>query len=106
MASKQKQLALECKRQVDNCLYTSTSLFIWLRWLRAFDIVLVIVPLILGSLAGWEMLTTSDFPSVKVLASICAFLAGLIPVVYAALKFDDRLETCKKLAGNFKNLQD
>jgi len=29
-----------------------------------------------------------------------------MPTVYAALKFDDHLEECKHLAGEFKNLQD
>jgi hypothetical protein len=106
MASKQRELALECKRQYENCLYTSTSLFIWLRWLRALEIVFLVVPLLMGFLAGWELLTSSSVKWVKVLASICAFLAGLLPVVYSALKFDDRLERCRALAGEFKNLQD
>jgi hypothetical protein len=102
--SKAKQLAIECKRQSENCLYTSTSLFIWLRCLRTTNIVLIILPLVLGSLAGWQTLTDANFPHAKLIASLSAFLAGLFPVVYAALKFDDSLRKCSDLAGEFKNL--
>jgi hypothetical protein len=104
--SKQLELALECKRQSENCLYTSTSLFIWLRCLRALEIIFIVVPLLMGFLAGWELVTSSNIRWVRVLASLCAFLAGLLPVIYAALKFDDRLDRCMELAGEFKNLQD
>jgi hypothetical protein len=106
MDSKQEQLALECKRQTENCLYTSTSLFIWLRWLRYLRIAFVAMPLILGSIAGWKLLASADLQSVKVLVAVCALLAGLLPSIYAALKYDDQLEHCKQLTGEFKNLRD
>jgi hypothetical protein len=104
--SKQHELAVECKRQSENCLYTSTSLFIWLRCLRALEIIFIVIPLLMGFLAGWELLTSSNVRWVRILASICAFLAGLLPVIYAVLQFDERLDRCKELAGEFKNLQD
>ena len=106
MASKQKELALECKRQYENCLYTSTSLFIWLRCLRMVRITFVVLPLMLGSLGTWKVLTTASLESVKILVSLCSFLAGLLPAIYAALKFDTSLDCCRQLAGEFKNLQD
>jgi len=106
MASKNTELALECKRLSESCLYTSTALFIWLRCLRTTRIVFVVVPLALGSIAGWQLLKESPVQSARLLTSICAFLAGLLPTVYAALKLDDHLKECKHLAGEFKNLQD
>jgi hypothetical protein len=65
-----------------------------------------VVPLMLGSLAGWKLLTTSSLKSVKLLSAVSAFIAGLLPSIYSALKLDDHLEECKTLAGEFKNLQD
>ncbi len=56
MASMRAELIMECKRQSENCLYTSTSLFVWLRYLRAMRIFFVVVPLVLGSLAGWNLI--------------------------------------------------
>jgi hypothetical protein len=106
MASKQRELALECKRQYESCLYTSTALFIWLRCLRTVRVAFIILPLVFGSLGTWKLLTTSNLESTKILAAVCSFLAGLLPTVYAALKFDASLECCKQLASEFKNLQD
>jgi hypothetical protein len=106
MPSKAKELVSECRRQHDNCLYTSTSLFIWLRWLRMLRILFVILPLFFGSLGTWKLLTTSNLESVKILVSVCSFVAGLLPAIYGGLKFDHSLEICGQLAGEFKNLQD
>src|SRR6267154_1729057 len=106
MASKNMELAVECKRLSESCLYTSTALFIWLRWVRCAKIVFIVVPLMLGSLATWDILTGVDLKSVKVFTAVCAFLEGLLPTIYSALKFDDHLEECKHLAGEFKNMQD
>jgi hypothetical protein len=106
MASKNAALALECKRQSESCLYTSTSLFIWLRFLRVLKTVFIVVPLVLGAVAGWQVLEHVDSPRIKIFTSIAAFLAGLLPTVYSALKFDDHLEQCKQLTAEFKNLRD
>ena len=56
-AKKNVALAKECRRREEACLYTSTQLFMWLRWLRWVRIFFIIIPLVLGSLATWEMLT-------------------------------------------------
>jgi hypothetical protein len=106
MASKSTELALECKRLAESCLYTSTSFFIWLRIGRYLRIVFIAAPLILGSLASWKLLTGIDLAGVKVFTAVCSFLAGLLPSIYAVLKFDDHLEESKRLAAEFKNLQD
>lgn len=106
MSSSSVALIIECKRLSEGCLYTSTSLFVWLRYLRRVKIGFVVVPLVLGSLASWSLLTTSDLHSIKLLTAIFAFVAGLLPTVYAALKFDDHLNEAQYLAGEYKNLQD
>src|SRR5437660_3798890 len=81
MASQNAELALECKRLSESCLYTSTALFIWLRFVRITKAVFVIVPLALGSIAGWQLLKESGAPTARVFTSVCAFLAGLLPTV-------------------------
>lgn len=40
------------------------------------------------------------------LVSLFAFLAGLMPSIYAALKFDADLEGCVRAVAEFKNIQD
>ncbi len=106
MPSKSAELALECKRLSEACLYTSTSLFIWLRCARYIKVLFIVAPLVLGSVASWKLLTGSDLAAIKVFTAIASFLAGLLPSIYSALKFDDHLEESKHLAAEFKNLQD
>lgn len=106
MATRVDELVTECKRQVENCLYTSTSLYIWLRWRRSVRVIFIVLPLILGSFATWELVKRSDSVWMRYTASMAAFVAGLLPGIYAALKYDDDLEACKLSAAEFKNLQD
>lgn len=106
MATKSAELALECKRQSESCLYTSTTLFIWLKFLKAVRLFFIVIPLVAGALAGWNVLTRIDHEEIKLFTALCAFVAGLMPTVYSALKFDENLEKCARLAGEFKNLQD
>ena len=68
--------------------------------------VFIVVPLVLGSLAAWELLKGSGIQSVRFVAPFGAFIAGLLPSIYSALKLDDTLDECRHLAGEFKNLQD
>jgi hypothetical protein len=98
-----KELALECRRLSESCLYTSTSFFIWLRVLRITKLILIVLPLVLGSLASFQLLKDGNYATV---AAIFAFLSGLLPTVYEALKIDKHIQECVLLAGQFKNLQD
>ncbi|MEZ6038418.1 MAG: hypothetical protein R3F29_13120 [Planctomycetota bacterium] len=106
MTTRALELAMECRRLSESCLYTSTSFFIWLRCLRIVRGIFVVVPLVLGSFASWTLLTESELDSVKAVVSIATFLAGMMPSVYAALKLDDRLASYREGATAFKNLQD
>lgn len=100
-----KQLAIEAKRMSESCLYTSTTMFIWLRILRAIKVVSVVLPLALGSIAGWSLLTTSELPEAKVALAVVSFLAGLFPTIFSALKLDSSIVRAQELASEFKILQ-
>ncbi len=106
MSSTIEQLVKECKRQSESCLYTSLSLFIWLRFLRKTRIVFVVLNTILGGLAGWTVIEASSDSRLKLIGAVCALLAGVLPAIYATLKVDDGIARCASLAGEFKNLQD
>jgi len=106
MDTKLEQLVQECRRQSEGCLYTSTTLFVWLRTLRYLKVFFIVAPLILGSLASGKLLLSFDAENTKVVAAVCAFFAGLLPSIYAALKYEERLKECITLSAEFKNLQD
>src|SRR5258708_28899216 len=104
MEEKIQQLVQECRRQSEGCLYTSTSLFIWLRTLRYLKVIFIVAPLVLGSLAVGKLLLSTNVENVKALSAICAFFAVLLPSIYAALKYDDPLKEFVTLPAEFKNL--
>lgn len=97
-------LIAECKRQEESCLYTSTTLFEWLKSLRWWRVAFVVVPILLGGLATWPLLAKQ--PGYEWLTGVCALLAGLVPAIYKALHFDVSLDTLAKHAHEFKILQD
>lgn len=99
-------LIQECQREFENCLYTSTSLLLWLRWRRMVKTGFIVLPIILGAVATWELVTQSQIMWVRILASVCAFLSGLMPSIYAALKYDDDLEKLSEISAEFMNLRD
>ena len=94
----------ECKRQEESCLYTSTSLFEWLKNLRSWKTFFIITPITLGGVATWPLLAHHD--EYKWLTGVCALLAGFAPAVYKALDLDISLKVVAQHAHEFKILQD
>lgn len=104
MNERTQNLIVECKRQEESCLYMSATIFEWLKSLRFWRIVFVIMPIILGALATWPLLSKAT--GLEWFTGICALLAGLTPAVYKALNLDVSLDTLAKDAHQFKILQD
>lgn len=99
-------LVEECLDLSSSCLYSAVNFYIWLKFLRAWRNVFIIVPLVLGSLATWTLLARATALWIQVFVAVCAFIGGLLPTVYRALKLDDNIDLCAKQAAEFKNLQD
>ena len=106
MASKNVELAKECKRQYENCLYSASSLLIWLRWLRGLKVFFTIAPIVFGSLGSWKILTASSEETTKTIGAIASFLGGLFSTIYSALKLDTHIAEVRGAAGEFTNLRD
>jgi len=104
MDERTQNLIEECRQQEKNCLYTSATLFEWLKCLRFWKIVFVVSPIGLGGIANWPLLTGDD--SYKWLTGVCALLAGLALAVYKALDLDISLNQIATHANQFKVLQD
>lgn len=104
LAAGRKQAIIdECLRQEESCLYTSTTLYIWLRRVRLQKQIFVAAPIIIGGVASISVLKNwiPDW-SVAVLAS----LASLFPAVYDALKIETSVAEISRSASEFKSLQD
>jgi hypothetical protein len=51
-----KALRDQCEEKRIRCLYTSTTFFEWLRILRLFWLAFIVIPIVFGSLASWQLL--------------------------------------------------
>lgn len=106
MASKTVELARECHRQYDNCLFTATSLHIWLRWLRAWKIFFTLAPIVFGAVGSWKILSSSTDPTMRAVGALGSFLGGLLSTIYGALKLDTHISEARTAAGELTNLRD
>jgi hypothetical protein len=104
MDQKIQNMISECKRQEESCLYTSVTLFEWLKSLRFWRAVFVIVPIVLGALAAAPILAGKQ--NFEWFTAICAMLAGILPAIYKGLDLDVSLQTIADSAHSFKVLQD
>ncbi len=104
MKERTQRLIDECRRQEESCLYTSVTLFEWLKRMRWWKAAFVVVPIIFGTLATWPFLR-QDL-GLEWLTGMFALLAGLATAIYKALDFDVSLSQIAKHAHQFKILQD
>jgi hypothetical protein len=96
-------LIRECQDEKENCLFTSTSFFIWLRWLKTARALLWAGGAI-GSLIAASHILNGDNEHRFVIA--LAALAGvLLPGLVKALRLDRSIRDYTKAAGTFKDLQ-
>jgi hypothetical protein len=95
-------LARQCAIQRERCREASASLFVWLRTLRSLRVAFVVLPIIFGALASWDLLTADN--RYRTLTAVLALMAGVVPAVYAALKMEEHLPKAKELEGEYKNL--
>jgi hypothetical protein len=106
MTSIADKLIEECKRQEESCLYTSTTLYIWLREARLWRGSLIILPIIFGALSSWSVLQKPPVEWLVYAAAAAGLLAGIIPAVREALDLDLHVDEIARVASSFKNLQD
>jgi len=104
MDARLQEIIKECKRQEDSCLYTSTALYEWLKRVRFWRVIFIVVPIIAGSVASARILVRD--PTYDWIIAISAMLAGLFPAIFKALELDISLKTIADSAHRFKVLQD
>ena len=101
-----ENLVQECIREFDNCQYTAVSHLIWLRDKRRVKTYFIVLPIVFGAVSTFQLIAKSDSAYLQVVAATCAFLAGLMPAIFTALKYDEDLERLKLSAAEFMNLRD
>lgn len=101
---RREAIVAECDRQRESCLYTSTTLYIWLRSVRRQRQFFIAAPLILGGIAGISVLKTEFAPNW--LIAVLAWLASALPALADALKIETNVNETARIAAEYKTLQD
>jgi hypothetical protein len=103
VSDQRREIIKEALRQEESCLYTSTALYEWLRWVRTYHRVFVIAPIILGGVAGMTILKSAleDWQM-----ALLTFAASLFPALADALNIQTSVDELTRLAAEFKALQD
>lgn len=106
MDNRTENLIKECRRQYDNCKYSSTSLYIWQKHARRWRAVFLVLPILLGGIAASQILNQTPWEGGKYIAAMCTVIAGFFPAIFKALNLDMHLEAIGRSAYEFTNLRD
>ena len=101
--TRRREIVKEALRQSESCLWTSTMLFTWLRLVRIQHKAVILLPIILTGLAGFSYVK-EWMPAWGV--ALMAFLSTLIPSIAEALDIQTQVDELKRLAAEYKALQD
>jgi hypothetical protein len=96
-------LVAECRDEEGSCLYTSTSFFIWLRWLKALRAALWGGGAIGSVVAASHILEGGS--EHKFVAAGAALVGVLLPGLIKAVRLDSAIRGYTKAAAKFKILQ-
>lgn len=105
MNEKNKEIISECQREEENCLYTSTTLYYWLKDLIFMKGCFIVLPIIFGGFAGMKVLGGSDLSGSKYVIAIATMLSGILPSIYSGLQLDSTIKEVKTYASKYKILQ-
>jgi hypothetical protein len=101
--ARRAEIVKEALRQSESCLWTSTTLFTWLRQVRFQRQIFVAAPVIFGALAGFSVLKDA---APAWLIALLALVASLFPALADALKIATSVDETSRLAAEYKALQD
>ena len=96
-------LIRECAREEENCLYTSTSFLIWVRFLRWMRGLLWIGAVAASAVAASHILRGD--PSYRILMAAAALGAVILPGIGRAVRIDAAIRDYASAAAALKNLQ-
>jgi hypothetical protein len=102
--ARRQALISECQGEEENCLYTSTTFFIWLRWIKFFRGFLWAVGAI-GSVVAASHILKDNSDQYRILIAGAALAGVVCPALIRTLHLDTSITDYASAAAQFKNLQ-
>jgi hypothetical protein len=97
-----EELTNECAREEENALWTSTSFYIWLRYLKIVRAVLWAMGGICSALAASHIVRGDS--DMRILMAAAALAGTILPGIIRALRLDSTIRDYADAASKFKNL--
>lgn len=100
-------LKKECAEQSRNTLYTSTSFYIWLRWLKGARVLLWVMAGAAGAAAASASLTKlfSSYEHKDLITAGLSLLAVILPGVIKGIGLDEVIQTYAARANELKTVE-
>lgn len=96
-------LVKECGSQARSCLYTSTSFYIWLRFLRLVRGGIWTIAVIASTIAASSVV--GEISISPTLIAALALAGVILPGILKALKIDETIDDFSKRAAQFKTAE-
>ncbi len=96
-------LKKECGELAHNTIYTSTSFYIWLRWLKTIRSIIWIAAVICSTAAASAAI--SKKPDLEIMIAAFSLLGVILPGVMKALKLDETISSYEETAAAFKKAE-
>lgn len=106
MDQQSQALREECLRQEESCRYTAASLYVWQKHARVWKVAFIVAPIVLGGVAGSQILGLMEGGYGQVIGLFCGLLAGFFPAIYAALDMGMQVKEIGRAAAEFTSLRD
>jgi hypothetical protein len=106
MQERTRALRDECLRQEESCRYTGASLYVWQKHARLWKVAFIVAPILLGGVAGSQILGLIGESWGQAIGLFCGLLAGFFPAIYSGLEMGMHVEEIGRAAGEYTNLRD
>lgn len=87
-------------------MYTASSLHIWQKHARRWKVVFIVAPIILGGVAGSQILGVLGESTGKWFGLFSGLLAGFFPAIYTALDLGMQVHEIGRAASEFTSVRD
>lgn len=87
-------------------MYTAASLHIWQKHARRWKVAFIVAPIVLGGIAGSQILGALGENAGKYVGLFSGLLAGFFPAIYAALDLGMQVREIGRSASEFTSVRD
>jgi hypothetical protein len=103
MTTAREKLIAECEKEEENCLYTSTTFYIWIKVLRTAQALVWVIAAVGSAVAASHILRGDE--NYKIVVAAAAIAGAALPGIGRALRIESAIKDYSASAASYKILQ-